>query len=76
MMPFMIKLQVKSEVGMLLGNVQVPRCLRKAKEVVTKRFITFVDAPMQAYGTVVYLLKGEGHSKKHIFLSSPIKSLY
>ena len=38
-----------------LGNVQVPRCLREAKEVVAKRVITFVDASLQAYGTVVYL---------------------
>lgn len=38
-----------------LGNVQVPRCLREVKEVVAKRVITFVDASLQAYGTVVYL---------------------
>ena len=38
-----------------LGNVQVPRCLREAKEVVAKRVITFVDASLRAYGTVVYL---------------------
>ena len=38
-----------------LGNVQVPRCLREEKEVVAKRVITFVDASLQAYGTVVYL---------------------
>ena len=38
-----------------LGNVQVPRCLREAKEVVIKRVVTFVDASQQAYGTVVYL---------------------
>lgn len=55
-----MKLQVESEVGMgaqlrSLGNVQVPRCLREVKEVVAKRVITFVDASLQAYGTVVYL---------------------
>ena len=38
-----------------LGNVQVPRCLREAKKVVAKRVVTFVDASLQAYGTVVYL---------------------
>lgn len=38
-----------------LGNVQVPGCLREAKEVVAKRVITFVDASLQAWGTVVYL---------------------
>ena len=38
-----------------LGKVQVPRCLREAKEVVAKRVVTFVDASLQAYGTVVYL---------------------
>ncbi|XP_022800930.1 uncharacterized protein LOC111338676 [Stylophora pistillata] len=38
-----------------LGDVQVPRCLREAREVVAKRIITFVDASLQAYGTVVYL---------------------
>ena len=38
-----------------LGNVKVPRCLREAKEVVAKRVVTFVDASLQAYGTVVYL---------------------
>lgn len=36
-------------------NIQVPRCLREAKEVVTKRVVTFVDASLQAYGTAVYL---------------------
>jgi len=35
--------------------VQLPRCLRKAKELVAKRVVTFVDASLQAYGTVVYL---------------------
>ena len=35
--------------------MQVPRCLREEKEVVAKRVITFVDASLQAYGTVVYL---------------------
>ena len=35
--------------------MHVPRCLHEAKEVVTKRVITFVDASLQAYGTVVYL---------------------
>ena len=38
-----------------LGNVKVARCLREAKEVVAKRVVTFVDASLQAYGTVVYL---------------------
>lgn len=38
-----------------LSNVRVPRCLREAKEVATKRIIAFVDASLQAYGTVVYL---------------------
>ena len=33
-----------------LGNVQVPRCLREAQ-----RVITFADASLQAYGTIVYL---------------------
>lgn len=33
----------------------MPRCLREAKEVVTKRVVTFVDASLQAYGTAVYL---------------------
>ena len=33
----------------------MPRCLREAKEVVTKRVVSFVDASLQAYGTVVYL---------------------
>ena len=31
-----------------LGKVQVPRCLREAKEVVTKRVVSFVDASLQA----------------------------
>ena len=35
--------------------MKVPRCLREAKEVVAKRVVTFVDASLQAYGTVVYL---------------------
>ena len=35
--------------------MQVPRGLHEAKEVVTKRVITFVDASLQAYRTVVYL---------------------
>ena len=36
-------------------NVRVPRCLREPKEVVNKTIITFVEASLQAYGTVVYL---------------------
>ena len=35
--------------------MQVPRRLREAKEVAAKRIITFVDASLQAHGTVVYL---------------------
>ena len=38
-----------------LGNVKVARCLREAKELVANRVVTFVDASLQAYGTVVYL---------------------
>ena len=38
-----------------LGNVKVSRCLREAKELVANRVVTFVDASLQAYGTVVYL---------------------
>ena len=39
----------------LANNVLEPICLREVKEVVTKRIVTFVDASLQAYGTVVYL---------------------
>ena len=35
--------------------MQVPRSLRKPKEVVNKRVVTFVDASLQAYGAAVYL---------------------
>ena len=33
----------------------MPRCIRDTKEVINKRIITFVDASLQAYGTVIYL---------------------
>ena len=36
--------------------MQVPRCLHEAEEVAGKRVITFVDASLQGYGTVVYLV--------------------
>ena len=38
-----------------LENVRVARCLREPKEVVNKRIITFVDASLKTYGTVVCL---------------------
>lgn len=41
-----------------LASVQVPRCLREAKEVIAQRVVTFVDASIQAYGTAVYLQCG------------------
>ena len=41
----------------ILENVQVPMCLRDTKEVINIRgfVVTFIDASLQAYGTVVYL---------------------
>ena len=39
-----------------LASLRVPRCLRQSKKVLTKKIITFVDASIQAYGAVVYLL--------------------
>ncbi|XP_028413247.1 uncharacterized protein LOC114536094 [Dendronephthya gigantea] len=39
-----------------LAGIRVQRCLREMKKVVMKKVITFVDASIQAYGTVVYLL--------------------
>ena len=39
-----------------LANLRVPRCLRQSKKVLTKKIITFVDASIQVYGAVVYLL--------------------
>ena len=39
-----------------LADLGVQWILREIKKVVTKRIITFVDATIQAYGTVVYLL--------------------
>ena len=52
-----IAIRIRSWYGQLrsLGNVQVPRCLHEAKEVVGKRVVTFVDASLQAYGAVAYL---------------------
>ena len=49
--------RIRSWYGQLrrLGDVQVPRYLHEAKEVVAKRVITYVDASLQAHGTVVYL---------------------
>jgi hypothetical protein len=39
-----------------LASLRAPRCLRQSKKVLTKKIITFVDASIQAYGTVAYLL--------------------
>ena len=39
-----------------LASLRIPRCLRQSKKVLTKKIITFVDASIQAYGAVVYLL--------------------
>ena len=39
-------------------TVRVPRCLREAKKVLTKKILTFVDASQQACGALVYLLCG------------------
>ena len=39
-----------------LASLRIPRCLRQSKKVLTKTIITFVDASIQAYGAVVYLL--------------------
>ena len=41
-----------------LGSLCVPRCLRWAMKVITRKIITFADASIQAYGAVVYLLCG------------------
>ena len=41
-----------------LGSLCVPRCLRWATKVITRKIITFADASIQAYGAVVYLLCG------------------
>ena len=39
-----------------LVNVRVPRCLQEvAKEILKKAVITFVDASLKAYGTIVYM---------------------
>ena len=38
-----------------LADIRIPRCLREAKKVVKKSVVTFVDASLKAYGTVVYL---------------------
>ena len=44
--------EIASRIGSWYGqlrslcNVQVPRCLREAKEVVAKRVVTFVDASL------------------------------
>ena len=39
-----------------LESVRIPRCLRRAQKILTRKIITFVDASIQAYGAVVYLL--------------------
>ena len=36
--------------------VRVPRSLRRTAKVLTRKIVTFVDASIQAYGAVVYLL--------------------
>ena len=50
-----VRIEEWHQQGETLENVRVPRCLRDTKEVINKRIITFVDASLQAYGTVVYL---------------------
>lgn len=39
-----------------LADLCVERCLRQAKHITTKKIVTFVDASIKAYGTVVYLI--------------------
>ena len=39
----------------ILSVVNVPRCLRDAKPIVSKETSTFVDASIQAYGAASYL---------------------
>ena len=39
-----------------LSMVRVPRSLRRTAKVLTRKIVTFVDASIQAYGAVVYLL--------------------
>ena len=36
--------------------VRVPRSLRRTAKVLTRKIVTFVDASIQVYGAVVYLL--------------------
>ena len=38
-----------------MKEVRIPRCLRNPEPIKSKRIVTFVDAPQQAYGAAVYI---------------------